>query len=271
MNKKRLLIGGLSAVMVVVLAAWFFLFRGDSPDAVDVAAANAQLDEDLASSAATEDDVDDEALTATDGEVDEGLVSTDDNSAAGFDGELDGVWIIDDEIGDFDFETASGSFAGFRVDEELTVGAVVAVGRSGGVTGSLTIEAGRLVATEVVVDMNAIVSNDSRREGAIRRAVGASTNPTATFVLGDPVDLPAGLANGEIIRIEATGSLTVNGVTNPVTFMIGALVRNDGFGIITGSTEIVFEDFGVTPPTAPIVVSVDDTGIVEFQLVVAKG
>jgi len=27
----------------------------------------------------------------------------------------------------------------------------------------------------------------------------------------------------------------------------------------------------VTPPTAPIVVSVDDTGIVEFQLVVAKG
>ena len=244
MNKKWLLIGGLGAV-VAVLAVWFLFFRSDAPDAVDVDAANAQLDEDLA--------------------------SADDGGAAGFDGDINGEWIIDDEIGDFDFETASGSFAGFRVDEELTVGSVVAVGRSGGVTGSLTIADGQLTAAEVTVDMNAIVSNDSRREGAIRRAVGASTNPTATFVLGDPVDLPDGLADGDTVTIEAAGSLTVNGVTNPTTFTINALVRDDGFGVVTGSTAIVFADFDVTPPSAPIVVSIDDNGIVEFQLVVAKG
>ena len=170
MSKNRMLIVGCGAMVAVVVAAWFVVFGGDAPDAVDVARADAQLDEVLG--------------------------ATDVTGAAPFDGEVDGVWIIDDEIGEFDFETASGSFAGFRVDEELTVGSVVAVGRSGGVTGSLTIEAGQLVATEVVVDMNAIVSNDSRREGAIRRAVGASTNPTASFVLDDPVDLPDGLANG---------------------------------------------------------------------------
>lgn len=243
MNKKWLLIGGLGAV-VAVAAVWFLFFRSDAPDAVDVDAANAQLDEDLA--------------------------SADDGEAAGFDGDIDGEWIIDDEIGDFDFETASGSFAGFRVDEELTVGSVVAVGRSGGVTGSLTIADGQLVAAEVTVDMNAIVSNDSRREGAIRRAVGASSNPTAVFVLGDPVDLPDGLADGDAVTIEAAGSLTVNGVTNPTTFTIEALVRDDGFGVVTGSTDIVFADFDVTPPSAPIVVSIDDNGIVEFQLVVAK-
>ena len=157
MSKNRMLIVGCGAMVAVVVAAWFVVFGGDAPDAVDVARADAQLDEVLG--------------------------ATDVTGAAPFDGEVDGVWIIDDEIGEFDFETASGSFAGFRVDEELTVGSVVAVGRSGGVTGSLTIEAGQLVATEVVVDMNAIVSNDSRREGAIRRAVGASTNPTASFVL----------------------------------------------------------------------------------------
>ena len=33
----------------------------------------------------------------------------------------------------------------------------------------------------------------------------------------------------------------------------------------------VIADFDVTAPSAPIVVSVDDEGIVEFQLIVAKG
>ncbi len=267
MNKKWLLIG--FGALGIVFAAWFLFFRGDTPDAVDVVAANAQLDEDLAASTTTLDAVDDESA-GVDEEAGEDVAPTGNDDGA-VDLIVDGVWIIDDEIGDFDFETASGSFAGFRVDEELTVGKVVAVGRSGGVTGSLTISDGRLVATEVVVDMNEIVSNDSRREGAIRSAVGASTNPTATFVLGDRVDLPAGLADGEVVRIEAVGTLTVNGVTNPAAFTIDALLRDDGFGIVTGSTEIVFEDFDVTPPTAPIVVSIDESGIVEFQLIVAKG
>lgn len=242
MNKKWSMIGG-AGVVVLVAVVWFVFFRNDAPEAVDVDAANEQLDADL----------------------------TDSGGGPGFDGDVNGIWLVDDEIGDFDFETASGSFAGFRVDEELTVGSVVAVGRSGGVTGSLTIEAGELVAAEITVDMTAIVSNDSRRENAIRRAVGASSDPTATFVLTDPVALPDGLADGQAVSIEATGELTVNGVTNPTTFTIDALVRDDGFGVVTGSTGVVFADFDVTAPSAPIVVSVDDEGIVEFQLVVAKG
>lgn len=182
-----------------------------------------------------------------------------------------GTWTVDDDFGDFAFENASGSFAGFRVDEELTVGEVVAVGRSGGVSGSLTIDGGQLAAADITVDMTTIVSNDSRRENAIRGAVGASANPTATFVLTDPVALPDGLADGETVTVDAVGDLTVNGVTNPTTFTINALVRDDGFGVITGSTNIVFADFDVSAPSAPIVVSVDDNGIVEFQLIVAKG
>ena len=199
MNKKWLMIGG-AGIVVAALAIWFVFLRNDAPDAVDVDAANEQLDADLA---AAGDDGDDSADAST------------------FDGDINGEWIIDDEIGDFDFETASGSFAGFRVDEELTVGAVVAVGRSGGVTGSLTIDDGQLIAADVTVD--------------------------------------------------AVGTLTVNGVSNPTTFSITALVRDDGFGIVTGTTDIVFADFNVTPPSAPVVVSVDDHGIVEFQLVIAKG
>ena len=40
--------------------------------------------------------------------------------------------------------------------------------------------------------------------------------------------------------------------------------------VVTGSTEMVWEDFDVTPPSAPIVVSVADEGVVEFQLLLTK-
>jgi hypothetical protein len=36
--------------------------------------------------------------------------------------------------------------------------------------------------------------------------------------------------------------------------------------IVVGSLDIVFADYGVSVPTAPIVVSAQDHGVVEFQL-----
>ena len=244
MNKKKLIGGALAVVAILGIAVWWFVFKDDAPAEVSVDDASAQLDVDLAA----EDDV-----------------------AAGFDGDINGTWIVDDEIGSFDFETASGSFAGFRVDEELTVGAVTAVGRTGGVTGSLTIDGGSLTAVEVTVDMNTIVSNDSRRERAIRNTVEAASFPTGTFTLTQPVELPSGLADGDQVTVDAVGDLSIAGATNEVTFSITALIRDDGFGIVTGSVGLVWDDFGITPPSAPVVVSIADEGIVEFQLVVAKG
>ena len=249
MTIKKLAIGVGIALAVLIAAVWWLFFWGDTPEAVDVEAANTQLDVDLA-------------------------VATDDAPAAApdpFDGDINATWVVDDEIGEFDFETASGSFAGFRVDEELTIGEVVAVGRTGGVSGTVTIEGGRLTGTDITVDMGSITSNDTRREFPIRRAVMADEFPTATFVLTTPVDLPVGLADGETATVDAAGDLTVAGTTNEATFTIEALVRDDGFGVITGSATITWEDFGVTPPSAPIVVSIDDSGIIEFQLIVAKG
>lgn len=260
MNKRYLIGGGLVGLVVVVVAVWFFFFKDDAPDAVDVGDANAQLDADLAA--------------ADDGDTDDGTAA-DDDPVDGADDEpapagIDGVWVIDDEIGEFDFDTASGSFAGFRVAEELTIGEVTAVGRSGNVTGDVTIADGQLTGADVTVDMTTIVSNDSRRENAIRGAINASEFPTASFTFDGGVDVSAIEVGGAPQSFEIEGELTVAGVTNPVTFAIDANVRDDGFGVIVGSTEIVWEDFGVTPPSAAIVVSIADEGIVEFQLVVAR-
>ena len=70
MNKK-LIGGGIAAVVVLVIAVWFLFFRSDAPDAVDVDAANTQLDEDLAAAA---EDGDEPAAPGFDGDVNGGVV-----------------------------------------------------------------------------------------------------------------------------------------------------------------------------------------------------
>ena len=247
MNTKMIVRGGVVALVVAVVGVWFLFFRDDAPDAVSTDAGLEQLQADLDADGGT-------------GGV----------TPVPADGPVNGTWTVDDDFGTFDFETASGSFAGFRVNEELTIGSTVAVGRSGGVTGALTIEDGVLTAAEISIDMGSIVSNDGRRESAIRRVVGANEFPDATFVLTEAVTLPDGLADGDTVSVEAVGDLSVKGTTNRVTFALEATIADAGVALIVGSTGIVWEDFGVTPPSAPIVVSIADEGIVEFQLVVRQ-
>jgi len=258
MSKKKRLLGGAGlGIVVLVGAVWFLFLRDDAPEVVSSAAANEQLDADLAA--------------PDDGAADAPIVEPE-PEGSGFDGTINGNWVVNEEIGEFDFETASGSFAGFRVTEELTVvGDTTAVGRTGGVSGAITIADGTLTGAEITVDMTSIVSDRPQREGAIRRAISAPEFPTAIFVFADSVDVSAIAVGGEAMSFPVAGELTVKGVTQPVTFLIEANVRDDGFGIITGSTGIVWQDFGITPPSAPVVVSVADEGIVEFQLVVEQG
>ena len=278
MKKKWLITGVLVVLAAVVVALWLLFFRDDAPEAVSTEAGLEQLQEDLA---ATDDDSDDAPSLSgddTDTEV-EAEPEPPDEQEAGLradqsptGGPANGTWTVDDELGDFDFDTASGSFAGFRVEEELTVGEVTAVGRTGGVTGSLTIEDGTLAAAEITIDMTTIESNDGRRENAIRGAVGAGDFPTATFVLTEPMQLDIeALESGSTLLVDVVGDLTVKGTTNQVAFFLQATIVEPGIGLIIGSTEIFWEDFGITPPRAPIVVSVAEHGTVEFQLIVRPG
>ena len=283
LTRRWLAAGALALLVVVVAAFWFVFFRGDTPAPVSIGAGLEQLQEDLASErdetpdpvpsgdgADSGSEPDPGPDPGSDPEPDPGPdPGSDPASPTG--GAADGTWIVDDEFGEFDFDTASGSFAGFRVDEELTIGEVTAVGRTGGVTGSLTIDDGTLVAAEITVDMTTIESNDFRRENAIRGAVRASVYPTAAFVLTEPVQLDVeALESGAEHEVDAVGDLTVNGTTNQVSFHLHPTIVEPGLGLIVGHTEIFWSDFGVTAPRAPIVVSVEDHGIVEFQLLVRR-
>lgn len=189
---------------------------------------------------------------------------------SGSDG-LDGVWSVDTSIGEFNFEDATSSFVGFRIEEELaTVGATTAVGRTPVVDGSFVLSGTAVNETILEADMTGIVTNASRRDRAVQRALDTGTFPTATFTLTSPIDLGAIPAESEPVSATAVGELTIKGVTQTIEIPLDAQLVGDLI-VIVGTVEITFDDWGIEVPTAPIVASVEDHGILELQLFFTRG
>ncbi len=191
------------------------------------------------------------------------------NEAAGSAGGLAGVWVVEVAGGAVDLlGEPAVSFAGFRVDEVLGggIGDFTAVGRTADVSGSIELTGTALVAATVEVQMATLRTDNGSRDGRIRQALNTSEFPLAAFTLTEPVELPAGAAAGEPFSGSTVGDLTIKGVTNRVSFDLEAQLVDDKI-VAVGSSEVVFSDYGITAPSAPIVVSVEDQGIMEFQLI----
>jgi polyisoprenoid-binding protein YceI len=183
---------------------------------------------------------------------------------------LDGTWTVDTSIGSFaDF---SSSFVGYRVDETFTdQQANTAVGRTPEVEGSLVLDGSTLTSVEVSADLTSLESDDDRRDGQLgRQAIETDEFPTATFKLTRPVDLGSVPADGDTISATATGELTLHGVTKTVEVPIQARLSGDVV-TVTGSIEIRFADYDIEQPTSFIVLSIEDHGIMEFQLHFRQG
>lgn len=240
----------LAGVVVVAVGAGAFIWwftRDDAPPEVDLDAAVEALEE----------------STETSGTGSSGPSTTD---APATDG-IEGTWTVDADSGTFDFsETASGTFVGFRVQEELSgIGSATAVGRTPEVAGEITIEGTTLTAATFEADMTAITTNESRRDDRVQGALDTGSFPIATFTLTEPVDLGAAAADGGPVRVTAVGDLTIKGVTRSVSLPLQAQLTN-GSIVVVGSMAITFADYGVEVPSAPVVLSAEDHGILEVQL-----
>jgi polyisoprenoid-binding protein YceI len=185
-------------------------------------------------------------------------------------GGLDGTWNVDPSIGSFsDF---SGSFVGYRVEEELAnVGAATAVGRTPDVTGSLTFAGSTVTAADFTADLSTLQSDRAQRDGQLhRQALETDTYPTATFKLTQPIDLGSVPAAGQLVTATATGDLTIHGVTKSVQIALEARLMGDVV-TVAGSTEIAFADYRISRPRSFMVLSIADRGTMEFQLQLARG
>jgi polyisoprenoid-binding protein YceI len=178
---------------------------------------------------------------------------------------FDGVWNVDTSLGSID--DGSASFAGYRVQEQLVgVGGHTAVGRSTKITGSMTLTGAVVSKVSVTVDLTALASDNNLRDQQLtHQAIETSTFPTATFELTTPLDLGKLPAQGAVVSVNATGNLTLHGVTKSVTIPLTA-TRQGGLIAVAGSIPIVFADYSITKPNSFSVLSVDDHGIMELHL-----
>ncbi|MFT3852950.1 MAG: YceI family protein [Ilumatobacteraceae bacterium] len=163
----------------------------------------------------------------------------------------------------------SNSTVGYRVKETLGGVDTEAVGRSSGITGSLTVEGTTVTATELTIDMTTFSSDSSQRDSQFNgRIMQVSKFPTATFKLTSPIDLASIPAEGSTLDVKATGDLTLHGVTKSVTFDLTAQQGSGRIGV-NGSTEITFADFGIDNPSNGFA-ETGDTGTLEFVLVFGR-
>jgi len=235
---KKIVIGSLAALVAVAIGitAWFAT-RDSGPEQL-------VLGERATTTTQPSDGEGDEPTTT---------VASEEPAPDGVEGE----WTVNNE-----------SLAGYRVVEDFAGGIsdFEAVGRTSDVTGSLTIAGTQVTDANFSVDVATIVSDDGRRDNQFAGPIMNSDEfPTADFVLTSPIELGSIPDDGTDVTADATGDLTLRGVTNTVTFPLTA--RLVGSQIETlGAIDVVFADYNIDNPSFAAI-SVRDVGLVEFSLI----
>lgn len=252
MSRRWFALGGGALTLGIILFGGFWLFfGGDEPPPVSLDDAVAAASE---GSRGAEGNATSEAASA-------GTAAASATSGAD-DGSLAGAWVVD----------PSASFVGYRIQEELSsIGAATAVGRTSDVEGALEFDGDAITSVEVTANLQALTSNDDRRDRQLRRqALETNAFPEASFVLAEPIAIEGDPGSGEPIAATAVGDLTLHGVTNRVEVALeGRYV--EGRVVVVGSTVIRLADYGIERPTAPLVLSVSEEASMEMQLIFVRG
>jgi polyisoprenoid-binding protein YceI len=173
---------------------------------------------------------------------------------------------VDAPAGSQIWNVTDASELGYRVKEILFGVDTEGVGRTNQITGSLIISDTQVTDAEFVVDVASIESDEGRRDNQFRgRIMSTDEFPTATFTLTEPIELGTEAIEGATVEAEATGELTLRGVTNPVVFDVSARLENGKIGVL-GNIPVVFAEYGIANPSTGGITT-EDVGLLEFVLV----
>jgi polyisoprenoid-binding protein YceI len=233
------IIGGVAAALLVLggVAIWYFVFRDTAPPPVNIEKAS-------------------ESVERSD-------------TTTGTAGALSGTWTVDTSVGSFD--DFSSAFVGYRVNEELVgVGAQTAFGRTPDVSGTMVIDGTTATKAAFDADLSTLESDEPFRDGTLGgQSLETDRFPTATFTLTEPIRFGSVPSGGETVKVDATGTLTLHGVSRDVTIPLDAKFVNDVI-VVTGLLDIQFADYGIEKPVAGRVLSIEDRGQMELQLFFTK-
>lgn len=169
----------------------------------------------------------------------------------------------------------SGNQVRYRVREQL-VGRDLpndAVGETAAVTGAIVLDAsGRVVKDQssIVVNVTGLTSDSDRRDGYVqRRLLEGEQHPTVTLVPSEIHGLTGAVPASGTANLHLMGDLTVKGVTRPTAWQVTARFEGNQ---VTGSasTAFTFEEFGLTQPRVPVLLSVADTIRLEYDFTLQR-
>jgi polyisoprenoid-binding protein YceI len=169
----------------------------------------------------------------------------------------------------------SASHASYHAHEQL-VGRNLpseAVGTSSNVSGTIVLaEDGSIdpSQSQIKVDLSQLTSDESRRDNFIKgNTLQTSKFPMATFTPRSAEGLPSPLPTDGTATFQLSGDLTVHGVTKPVTWQVTAQFTPAN---VSGNatTDVNISDFGMTPPKAGPVLSIQDGLTLELNFTAAR-
>jgi polyisoprenoid-binding protein YceI len=175
---------------------------------------------------------------------------------------LVGSWVLSD---------SQDSFVGYRVDEVLSrLGEFTAIGRTSNIEAVLEFDGAKVLSVEVIADLGSLKSDSKYRDRALQsQAIETDLFPQAEFKLVDEIEITEDYKIGISQIREVVGLLTLHGVSREIVMTVeGTLV--DDVLVIVGSYPVVFTDYDIEQPSSRSVVSIEDNGILEFQLFFVK-
>ena len=173
-----------------------------------------------------------------------------------------GSWILSE---------SQDSFVGYRVDEVLArFGEFTAVGRTSNIEAVLEFDGEKVLSVQITADLASLESDNQYRDRALRsQAIETDLFPQAEFKLIDEIEIIEDYKTGISLSYEIAGLLTLHGVSREIVITVeGTLV--DDVLVIIGSYPVMFTDYDIEQPSSRSVVSIEDNGILEFQLFFVK-
>lgn len=171
--------------------------------------------------------------------------------------ELTGAWALQDESKVYWSITTSQETVNFVNDA---------------VTGAWSIDfaAPESMSAEGIMDMSALDSGNAQRDDHLQESdfFDVAAYPEATFTADTFTGLPEEWTEGEVVPVTIEGTMTVRGVEKDVTFF-SEVSYQEGNLLLSGQTEVTFDDFGMENPHNVVVETENDVNV-RLELVLSQ-
>ena len=173
-------------------------------------------------------------------------------------------------IGEDSFKIQPGTVARYKIGERLTrfKSPITAIGETEGVEGSIQIEDGKIGAGSIInVDLATLKSDENKRDGWVRRQGGIGKTAKILFKSVNGLQWP--LPDSGSLTFDLSGDLTISGKTSETNWKVDAEIEGNE---IKGkaSTSITWEQFSLSKPRLPFIISVEDEIELEIDFIVMR-